>query len=61
MENLILGLQIYSSIAFFFFAFNILWLSKNDHDMTLLRVWKYTWLAILWPYQFYLQFTNRTI
>lgn len=61
MVNLILGVQIYSAIAIFFWLFNMLWLSKNDLNLTLPRVWKYTWLAILWPYQFYLQFTNETI
>lgn len=51
----------YFVVAAFFFFFNMLWLFKNETNLSFRRVGKYTLLAIFWPYQFFLQFTNRGI
>lgn len=51
----------YLIVAAFFFVFNMNWLIKNETNITRSRVGKYTLLALAWPYQFFLQFTNRGI
>lgn len=49
----------YVVIAGFYWFFNMLWMIKEKLSWN--RFVKYTLLAVVWPYQFFLQFTNRGI
>lgn len=49
----------YVVIACFMFVFNLNWMVKEE--IKLKRFLKYNGLAIVWPYQLFLQLTNRTI